>query len=224
MRKFVLILLLFLPMLTVQSQEADYYRMEIGGGVGMWNYLGDFNGGLLKGFQPQISAIWKYLPNERMAIKTDFSYGKVKGDAKNVTTYIPEQWESYSFNSSLYDLSVMFEYNFWKHGMSGDYRHLQRLVPYITVGLGGTIIYNNHVGTKGAFSFPIGVGGKYKIAERLNLGVEWVMHFTTSDYIDGIKDPLGIKSTGIFKNTDGFSQLKIYLTYSFMAKCRQCNN
>lgn len=224
MKRIVLITMMVLPVLYAKAQEADYYRMEIGGGLGLWNYLGDFNGNILKGFQPQITAMWKYLPNERMAIKTELSYGKVKGDTKNVTSYLPEEWRNYSFNSTLYDFNVMFEYNFWKHGMNGDYRHLHRLVPYIAIGLGGTFIHNDHVGNKAALSFPLGIGAKYKLAERLNLGAEWLVHFTTSDYIDGAKDPLSIKSSGIFKNTDGFGQLKIYITYSFMAKCRQCNN
>lgn len=220
-----LILSLIVAMLTIgtHAQEADYYRMEIGGGLGVWNYLGDFNGNLLKGFKPQFSAIWKYLPNERMAIKTDFSYGNVNGEASNAKGYIPEELKGYKFNTTLYDMSVMFEYNFWRHGMSGDYRHLQRLVPYITLGIGGTFIQCDEV-NKGALCFPIGFGAKYKIAERLNFGAEWTMHFSTSDFIDGVQDYHGIKSEGLFKNTDGFGQLKLYLTYSFMAKCRQCNN
>ena len=228
LRKIVLALIIAVVPLcwSVQhchAQEADYYRMEVGGGVGMWNYLGDFNGNLTRGFQPQASALWKYLPNERMAFKVDFSLGSIKGKAADAKGYLPEKWKDYEFKTSLYDLSAMFEYNFWRHGMDGDYRHLHRLVPYITLGIGATYFSSTDM-KKAAFSFPIGFGGKYKIAERLNLGLEWIMHFTTSDEIDVAKDPYGIPSTGMFKNTDGFGQLKLYITYSFMAKCRQCNN
>ena len=62
------------------------------------------------------------------------------------------------------------------------------------------------------------------INPRLNLGVEWAMHFSTSDKLDGVVDPYGIKSTGLFKNRDCFSALQLTLTYSFMAKCKTCNN
>lgn len=223
MKKLIAVIVILLQCSIAYSQEADYYRMEIGGGVGVWNYLGDFNGNLLKGFQPQVSAMWKYLPNERMAIKADFSFGNIKGNASDAKGYLPAELADYKFKTTLYDLSAMFEYNFWRHGMSGDYRHLQRLVPYITLGIGGTFIHYEGV-NKGAFCIPLGIGAKYKIAERVNFGAEWMMHFSTSDYLDGVKDYLGIKSSGIFKNTDGFGQLKLYLTYSFMAKCRQCNN
>ena len=65
---------------------------------------------------------------------------------------------------------------------------------------------------------------KYKIADRMNLGVEWGVHFTLSDEIDGVKDPYYIESSGLFKNTDCYSALRVTLTYSFMAKCRTCHN
>ncbi|MDD6865956.1 MAG: porin family protein, partial [Prevotella sp.] len=37
------------------------------------------------------------------------------------------------------------------------------------------------------------------------------------------KDPYGIKSSGLFKNTDCYSVLQLSLTYSFMPKCVTCN-
>ena len=45
-----------------------------------------------------------------------------------------------------------------------------------------------------------------------------------SDELDGRKDPYGIKSSGLFKNTDCYTMLQVTLTYSFMAKCRTCHN
>ena len=73
-------------------------------------------------------------------------------------------------------------------------------------------------------NLPLGLGVKYKLAPRLNLGVEWAMHFSLSDKLDGTVDPSGIKSSGLFKNTDCYSALQVSLTYSFMAKCRTCHN
>ena len=71
---------------------------------------------------------------------------------------------------------------------------------------------------------PIGAGVKYKLGNRLNLIAEWTMHFTGCDKLDGIKDPYGIKSSGIFKNTDCYSGLRVSLTYDLWAKCKTCNN
>ena len=70
---------------------------------------------------------------------------------------------------------------------------------------------------------PIG-GVKYKVASRVNMALEWTMHFTTSDKLDGISDPYGIKSSGMFKNTDCYSYLRLSVSYDLWAKCRTCHN
>ncbi len=62
-----------------------------------------------------------------------------------------------------------------------------------------------------------------RVNERLNVGVDWTIHFSLSDELDGVKDPYGIKSSGAFKNTDCYSMLQVSLTYSFSAKCKTCN-
>ena len=70
---------------------------------------------------------------------------------------------------------------------------------------------------------PIGLGVKYKLNERMNLGLDWGIHFSLTDELDGVKDPYQVKSSGMFKNTDCYSMLQLTLTYSFKAKCRTCN-
>ena len=51
-----------------------------------------------------------------------------------------------------------------------------------------------------------------------------MVHFTLSDMLDGMKDPYGIKSSGLFKNTDCYSMLNLSLTYDLWAKCKVCHN
>ena len=75
-----------------------------------------------------------------------------------------------------------------------------------------------------AGQMPIGLGVKYKVADRLNLTAEWMMHFTGNDKIDGVVDPYGIESSGLFKNTDCYSVLAVSLTYDLWAKCKTCHN
>ena len=73
-------------------------------------------------------------------------------------------------------------------------------------------------------SLPLGLGVKYKAADRVNMALEWTMHFTGNDLIDGAKDPYGIKSSGMFKNTDCYSVIQLSLTYDFWERCRTCHN
>lgn len=53
MKTTILTLILIMASLTnAMAQDDPEFRREIGIGVGMSNYLGDFNGSLTKGMQP----------------------------------------------------------------------------------------------------------------------------------------------------------------------------
>lgn len=224
MRKLLLMLMVLLPAARMSAQDDPQYRMEIGAGVGTVSYEGDFNGNVLKNMQPMFSALWRYNFDPYKDLRLSATYGKLKGSSKDVDTYYPDYaTEEYSFNRNLLDVSLVFEYNFWPYGTGRDYRGAKRLTPYIYGGIGATSASGG--GSKSGFTanVPIGLGVKYKLNERMNLGLDWGIHFSLSDELDGVKDPYQVKSSGMFKNTDCYSMLQLTLTYSFMAKCRTCN-
>ena len=224
MRKLLLMLMVLLPAARMSAQDDPQYRMEIGAGVGMVSYEGDFNGNVLKNMQPMFSALWRYNFDPYKDLRFSATYGKLKGSSKDVDTYYPDYaTEEYSFNRNLLDVSLVFEYNFWPYGTGRDYRGAKRLTPYIYGGIGATSASGG--GSKSVFTanVPIGLGVKYKLNERMNLDLDWGIHFSLSDELDGVKDPYQVKSSGMFKNTDCYSMLQLTLTYSFKAKCRTCN-
>ncbi len=224
MRKGLVTLLMLCATLTASAQQDDEYLMEIGGGVGMVSYQGDFNGKITSGMQPDGAIVWRRLLNPYMGFRVTGMMGKLKGDATRVETYYPDETtRAYSFDRSLTDVSVTYEYNFWPYGTGRDYRGAKRITPFVFGGIGATYVSG---GEKKVFTanVPIGLGIKYKLKERLNVGLEWSMHFSLSDELDGMADPYGIKSSGAFKNTDCYSGLMLTLTYSFKSKCRTCNN
>lgn len=224
MRKGLVTLLMLCATLTASAQQDDEYLMEIGGGMGMVSYQGDFNGKITSGMQPAGAIVWRRLLNPYMGFRVTGMMGKLKGDATRVETYYPDETtRAYSFDRSLTDVSVTYEYNFWPYGTGRDYRGAKRITPFVFGGIGATYVSG---GEKKVFTanVPIGLGIKYKLKERLNVGLEWSMHFSLSDELDGIADPYGIKSSGAFKNTDCYSGLMLTLTYSFKSKCRTCNN
>lgn len=224
MRKGLVTLLMLCATLAASAQQDDEYLMEIGGGVGMVSYQGDFNGKITSGMQPAGAIVWRRLLNPYMGFRVTGMMGKLKGDATRVETYYPDETtRAYSFDRSLTDVSVTYEYNFWPYGTGRDYRGAKRLTPFVFGGIGATYVSG---GEKKVFTanVPIGLGIKYKLKERLNVGLEWSMHFSLSDELDGMADPYGIKSSGAFKNTDCYSGLMLTLTYSFKSKCRTCNN
>lgn len=224
MRKGLVTLLMLCATLTASAQQDDEYLMEIGGGVGMVSYQGDFNGKITSGMQPAGAIVWRRLLNPYMGFRVTGMMGKLKGDATRVETYYPDETtRAYSFDRSFTDVSVTYEYNFWPYGTGRDYRGAKRLTPFVFGGIGATYVSG---GEKKVFTanVPIGLGIKYKLKEHLNVGLEWSMHFSLSDELDGMADPYGIKSSGAFKNTDCYSGLMLTLTYSFKSKCRTCNN
>lgn len=224
MRKLFLTIIGCLAVIgQLKAQDDPQYRMEIGVGLGMVSYEGDFNGNVFGNMQPMGGVVGKYNFDPYKTLRLSATYGKLKGSSKDVKTYYPDyESQPYEFNNSLVDVSLVFEYNFWPYGTGRDYRGAKRLTPYIYGGLGATSVSG---GSKSVFTanVPIGIGVKYKMTERLNLGVDWGIHFSLNDELDGVKDPYQVKSSGAFKNTDCYSMLQVSLTYSFKAKCRTCN-
>ena len=224
MRKPLAILLLSAATANTALAQSDYeYRMEIGAGIGMVSYEGDFNGSILSNMQPTASVVLRRIFNPYMGVRLAASYGKLKGSSKDVKTYMPDYVETpYDFSNTLIDVSATYEYNFWPYGTGNDYRGAKRLTPFVFGGIGATYVTGD--GSVFTANVPLGIGVKYKVAQRVNLGIEWAAHFSLSDKLDGVADPYGIKSSGLFKNTDCYSVLQLTLTYSFMPKCRTCHN
>ena len=223
MRKATLLLLMLAAMLNMNAQTDDEYLMEIGGGVGFLGYLGDYNNVLTRDLQPMATLLVRRNLSPYMGLRLAASFGKLKGDERDVKTVYPSTGVTpYSFSRTLTDVSLTYEYNFWPYGTGHDYYGAKRLTPFVFLGLGGT-----YAGGDGSSVFtanvPIGLGLKYKVGQRINVGVEWAMHFSMSDKLDGRKDPYGITSSGMFKNTDCYSVLQLTLSYSFMPKCTTCN-
>ena len=234
---------------SAQSDAGDVeYKMEFGGSLGLVNYLGDYNSSILGAQQPMASLLVRRVINPYMTLRADLSYGKLKYDFEEKNNYYPltpsnspigggqnltEENPTDGLNpspvgrqggvSDLIDLSMVYEYNFWAYGTGRDYFRAKRLAPYIFLGLGLTYAKPDNANSAFTAHLPLGAGVKYKIADRLNLGLEWRVHFSMSDKLDGIVDPYGIKSQGAFKNADGYSMLKLTLTYSMLAKCSTCN-
>ena len=221
MRNVVIAVLLVL-VTSVHAQTDPEYKLELGGGIGMASYQGDFNSSLFKNPQPMFTVLAKYRFDPRRALALNVSYGQLKGSSKDAKTYYPLTTD-YDFKSNVADVGLRFEYNFWPFGTGFEYRGAKRLTPYVAIGLGMTIAKADGKSATGV-NMPIGVGVKYKLGDRLNLAAEWAMYFTSSDELDGIKDPYGIASSGLFKNTDCYSHLRLTLSYDIWAKCRTCHN
>lgn len=217
------IVFFFSVLLCTKASAQEDYRFDIGGGLGMTGYLGDANTSNLwsrPGFDGEL--LFRYLYNPRFAFKTNFYIGTLSGDSSKMTNVFPDG-NTYKFSTVFYELGEMVEFNFFNYGMGETYRKLKRISPYICAGVGLTM-WTVGGKTGAAFNIPLGVGLKYKLSERWNLGFEFLMKKTFSDRLDGdqLRDPLGIKSS-FMKNTDWYSTMSVTISYEFSKRCAVCN-
>ncbi len=210
----------FLPTKTMAQED---YRFDIGAGLGMTGYLGDANTANLWS-EPgwDFEVLFRYIANPRWAFKTNFYAGNLRGDSSKMTNVFPGG-ETFSFSTTFYELGEMVEFNFFNYGMGETYRKLKRISPYIAAGIGMTV-WSIDGKTGAAFNIPLGVGLKYKLSQRWNIGFEFLMKKTFSDRLDGeqLKDPYGIKSS-FMKNTDWYSTMSLTISYEFSKRCAVCN-
>lgn len=223
-RLYTVIFSILLPLLSIgclrtHAQELEY-ALELGAMGGPGFYMGDAN---LNGFYKHTTMggglMGRYNLNPRMALKFDVAYGNIKGDASKEKNKFPDtEGREWKFSKSLIDIGCQYEMNFWGYGTGTGFKGSKRLAPYIQAGLGFTVCNKTLT-----MNIPVGFGVKYKVAPRVNVGLDWTMRFSMSDKLDGIEDPYRIKS-GFLKNKDSYSWTMVYLSYDLCPKYRKCNN
>lgn len=207
---------------TFQVRSQDY-RFEVGAGLGASGYLGDMNkSNFLKHPGFAAGGLFRYIIDYRWALKANLYTAGLSGNSADYQDVFPGG-ESYKFNSQIYDLGAQVEFNFFNFGIGYTYKNLHRLTPYLTVGIGTTLASSGGHASF-AMNLPVGVGVKYKLKERLNLGFEFTMRKVFGDKVDNftLDDLNGIRSS-LFKNTDWYSLMMFSITYEFGKKCKVCH-
>ena len=198
---FQRLLIIILLAGTVPTLWAQEYKYEIGGMAGGAFYMGDANKNtIFKGMNPAVGAVFRYNINFRWALKANLMWGQVSGKTEGMENVFPNNAQT-SFNRSIMELGGQAEFNFFPYSDKFDYAGAKR------------------------FS-PLGVGMKYKIKNRLNLGCEFSFRKLFGDGLEGkdmLDDPYGVKGSAL-KNKDWYSFLLLSVTWDFGPRCRTCNN
>jgi len=230
-RKYLIYKALFTMLVCFSGATAvaQEYKYEIGGMAGLAMYLGDANqSALLKGFNPAGGLVFRRNFNFRWALKTDLLMGRITGDTKNTDNVFPNQGET-SFSRFFLRLGGQIEFNFMPYSDKYAYLNTSRIAPYLLTGLGVTVAPGKS-GTFGSVNFPLGLGIKYKIRNRINLGLEYAVNKLFSDSFDApdkegfnLDNPYNMKS-GLFKNKDWYNTLMFSVTWDFGPNDRKCTN
>ena len=220
-RYLTVLLLGAAPWGTTLSQE---YKYEIGGMGGGAFYMGDVNKGTpLKGLNPSLGLVFRYNANFRIAFKGGLTWAQVTGSTDGLANTFPNGMQT-SFSRNVVDIGGQFEFNFFPYSDKFAYLNTQRLSPYLLVGLGGTIATGSGPAF-GALNLPIGVGIKYKLRNRINIGAELKVHKVLGDGLDNaqLNNPYGIGSS-VMKNGDWYTLTTLFLTWDFGPRNRKCNS
>jgi hypothetical protein len=152
--------------------------------------------------------------------------GKVTGNTKNTSNVFPNNGET-SFKRNFFKLGGQVEFNFLPYSDKFAYLYTSRIAPYLLTGL-GVIVAPGKNRTFAGLYFPLGLGVKYKIRNRINLGVEYTVNKMFRDSFDApdkegfnLDNPYRIKS-GLFKNKDWCNTLMFSVTWDFGPNDRKC--
>jgi hypothetical protein len=210
MRKLLAVLIICLP-LSLLAQDAVVQEGEFGFGVGAGHYFGDLNTRAHLN-RPKIAAGIFFRKNfgNYIALRIAANFAQLGySDVYNTHNEFMHR-RNLSFNSKVWELGLQGDFNFYRF-LPGDPDF--RFTPYVTLGvsvfnydpyayLGGQKYFLRQLGTEGqgidtanrdrqpyssmAVAIPFGVGIKYSINERINLGFEVVYRFTNTDYLDDV--------------------------------------
>ncbi len=220
-RRIVVAILLCLSVCAV-AQTAPY-KFDFGANLGMSGYIGEANGSNIfkhPGFDGELS--FRYNGDARWSIRGILSTFGLSGNTEGMANTLPDN-AVYSFSSQIYELSARGEFNFFAFGIGETYKRLKRWSPYITVGL-GVALASTGGNTYVAPTIPMGLGIRYKISERWNLGVEFTMTKAFNDHFDGADlADLNLIKTAFYKNTDWYSRLTVGVSYEFGKRCETCH-
>ncbi|MBL7709500.1 MAG: outer membrane beta-barrel protein [Chitinophagaceae bacterium] len=196
--------------LNAQSQYAVRQEGEFGVGLGAGHYFGDLNTrAWLNRSKMAASVFFRKNFGNYIAARIGVSYARL-GYSDIYNTHNEYMYRrNLSFNSNVWELALQGDFNFFRF-MPGEPGF--NFTPYVTLGAGifsydpytylrGEKIFLRPLGTEGqgnaayperkqyssmGISLPIGVGIKYSLNERMNIGFEILHRLTNTDYLDDV--------------------------------------
>lgn len=190
--------------------ESQVQEGEIGLSAGASHYFGDLNT-RAKLNRPKfaVGAFFRKQFGNYIGLRVSAHYTQLGYSDIYNTHNEYQRRRNLSFNSNVFELALQGDFNFFKF-VPGDPYHA--FTPYITLGAGifsydpyafldGKKVMLRPLGTEGqgtpaypdrtayntmGFCFPFGVGVKYALNDRMNVGFEVTHRFTNTDYLDDV--------------------------------------
>lgn len=224
MRFWIILSCWFTLSTILQAQE---YRYEIGGAAGTSFYMGDANKNNLFKY-PGIAGglLMRYNISLHWAVKANILAGRVTGKSDGSGNYFP-YGADHAFSRTFGETGAQVEFNFLPYSDRQEYLQTSRYTPYLLAGAGLTVASGERLFLN--MSVPIGAGVKYKIKNRMNIGIEFSMRKLFGDDFDvtwngtepDLDNPYRIQGS-LLKNKDWYSITMIYMTWDFGLRRDPC--
>ena len=210
-----------------QPDNSYVYQGEFGISAGVSQYFGDLNPDMhFNTPKPVVGIFFRKQVTDYIAVRIAAHFAQIGYSDVYNTQNAFDLRRNLSFNSNIWELGIQGDFNFFRF-IPGDGNH--RATPYLTLGigmlsfdpyayLGGQKYYLRELGTEGQGTaaypnrkpytnitacIPLGLGYKYNLNPRMNIGIEVVYRFTTTDYLDDVSTTYaGINNFPVLPNGD----------------------
>ncbi|GAB4031579.1 type IX secretion system protein PorG [Spirosoma jeollabukense] len=197
------------------SFSTQAQKMEVGGGLGGMLCKGDVSPTLNPRFyRPAGNLFFRYNATRSFSMRAGVAIGGLRGEDR-VSGDPFQQARDYSYRTSLSEVTVDFEYNFFNYKPQPKVKNWS---PYIFGGIGIVNFNNAVIKARGMLAFPLGIGIKYEIKRPWSVGVEFGTRFTNNDYLDGLGDrTFGVTNSKLGQGNPGLNDSYTYtaLTVSY---------
>jgi hypothetical protein len=202
---------LFLNKAGVMNAQLDLSQYELGLNLGTFIYQGDLTPSRLGSYRTLKSGLSIYvnkLINPTFSLRTNFSFGKLKGDDSKYSVPAYRQQRNFLFKSSVFEVSEVLVADLLKNNLARQY---SRLSPYVFAGIGFSLLnikrdwnrfnteyFSAETTTMEGLSadqqhsppklipvLPVGIGVRYPLSKEISINAETSYRFTFTDYLDG---------------------------------------
>lgn len=193
---------------AIGNLSAQHFEFGLLGGAS--NYMGDLSNNSKTVFIKETNlaggAFIRYNVHELATIRLGANYTTLSGHDQNATSE-ELQGRNLSFSSPVIDIALIGEFNLLGYQPYSLYKPFS---PYLFVGIGlftydpsalydGETVKLRPLGTEGqgnpdrpvaygktGISIPFGLGFKYALSDKINIGIELGARRTNTDYLDDV--------------------------------------
>lgn len=188
----MVILLLMCAGVSAWAQQQPFLcELGIQGGVGY--YVGDASPHIFMNPREAYGVHFRYKFTKRWALQAKVAGQRIVGYNYKFVPNVGPVRQDTKWTNQMLNIDVMAEFNFFRFGGANKYdKRIKPYTPYIFIGIGGGL-YGDMTGDGGtkitaAGYIPLGIGFKWKFAERWGMNVAWQHNIYWADDLEAQKD------------------------------------